>query len=128
MTSVDVTFLVQRTVVICPAFLFNAFASTDEWIADSAGGADAVVASWQVDAFSSWCTWVVDCDALIDINTNSIGLELVASWAHTETLLWAHVDAVFILRARVGSSAVPTCQNTVLSNTIIVWWTPTSAG
>lgn len=128
LTGVDITFLVQRTVIICSAFLFNALAAANERIADSAWGTDAVVASWQVYALSSRGTWVMDCDALVDINTNSIGLELIASWAHTETLLWAHIDAVFILRAWVGSRAVPTCDNTVLPNTIIVWRAPTSAG
>lgn len=125
--GVDVALLVQRTVVVSSAFLFNAFASANEWVPNSAGGTYTVIASWQVDTFRSRCTWIVNCDTFVDVSTNSVRLELVTSWAHTEALLWANIDAVFVLRARVGGRAVPACHNTVLSNTVIVWWTSTRA-
>lgn len=125
--SVDVTLLVQGTIIIGSAFLCDSFTSTNEWITDGARGADTVIASWQVDALRSRCTWIVNRDTFVDVSTNSVRLELVSSWAHTEALLWANIDAVFVLRARVGGRAVPACQDTVLSNTVIVWWASTSA-
>lgn len=125
--SVDVTLLVQRTVIISSAFLFDAFTSANEWITNGARGADTVIASWQVDAFRSRCTWIVNRDAFVDVSTDSVRLELVSSWAYTKALLWANIDAVFVLRAGVGGRAVPACHDTVLSNTVIVWWASTSA-
>lgn len=95
--SVDVTLLVQWTIIVSLAFLCDPFTSTDKWIANGARRADTVVASWQVDALRSRRTWIVNGDTFVDVSTNSVRLELVSAWAHTEALLWADIDAVFVL-------------------------------
>lgn len=66
-------------------------------------------------------------DTLVDIYAHPVGLELVATWADTESLLRADIDAVLVLGARVRRRAVPARQDAVFSNAVVVGRAATGA-
>lgn len=83
------------------------FTSANEGVANSSGRTDAIIAPWLVDAVGMGSAWVVDCDTLIDVSANSIGLQLKSPGTYAEALLVSHVNAVLVLRTGICGCAVP---------------------